>query len=239
MMMRHPWTDSDVEAHWDKVAEIYVKENERVKAAHDQRFLESIRYLNLKPGMNILNVTSRDAEAADYIMRAAPDAEVINAEISRGLIEVAAKLRPAVKQVKLENYSALPFDNGKFHRILSLETLEHVSEPMNFLRELHRISTDDARLVLSCPPATSELPYRLYTAFFGGHGEGPHRFLPSKEVKKMFAGTNWKLLVHKGTLLLPVGPAWMKNLAEKLIGRMQGTFIAELGIRQFYVCEKA
>jgi dissimilatory sulfite reductase (desulfoviridin) alpha/beta subunit len=104
---------------------------------------------------------------------------------------------------------------------------------------LHRISTDDARLVLSCPPATSELPYRLYTAFFGGHGEGPHRFLPSKEVKKMFAGTNWKLLVHKGTLLLPVGPAWMKNLAEKLIGRMQGTFIAELGIRQFYVCEKA
>ncbi len=67
-------------------------------------------------------------------------------------------------QVKLENYSFLPFKNGEFDRVLSLETLEHVSEPLKFLQELHRVSTDDARLVLSCPPATSELPYRIYTA---------------------------------------------------------------------------
>ncbi len=55
----------------------------------------------------------------------------------------------------------------------------------------------------------------------------------------MLAETKWKLLVHKGTVLIPVGPAWLQKLGEKFIGRMQGTFIAELGIRQFYVCEKA
>ena len=237
--MRKPWTDREVEAHWDNVAEIYVRENERVKSTHDQRFLESIRYLELKAGMKVLNITSRDAEADDFIRQSMPETKVINAEISQGLIDVATKLRPSARQVKLDNYSALPFEDQEFQRVLSLETLEHVAEPEQFLAELHRVSTEDARLVLSCPPATSELPYRIYTALFGGHGEGPHRFPSSKEVKRMFAATGWKLLVHKGTLLVPVGPAWMKNFGERVIGSMQGTFISELGIRQFYVCEKA
>jgi ubiquinone/menaquinone biosynthesis C-methylase UbiE len=239
MMKKNSWTDREVEAHWDNVAEIYLKENEKVKGAHDQRFRESILHLELKPDMKILNITSRDAEASDYILREMPGAEVINAEISGGLMQVAASLRPSVKQIKLDNYSSLPFENVEFDRILSLETLEHVSDPLQFLGELHRVSTDDARLVLSCPPATSELPYRLYTALFGGHGEGPHRFLSSTEVKKMLSGTNWKLLVHKGTLLVPVGPGWLKRSGEKLIDRFQGTFISEMGIRQFYICEKA
>ncbi len=239
IMRKNPWTDRDVEAHWDNVAEIYVRENEKVKGTHDQRFRESIQYLELGPGMKVLNITSRDAEATDYILQDTPAAKVINAEISRGLMKVAAKLRPYVTQVKLADYADLPFKKGEFQRILSLETLEHVSDPVKFLEELHRVSCDDARLVLSCPPATSELPYRVYTAMFGGHGEGPHRFLPSKEVKMMLSGTHWKLLVHKGTLLLPVGPGWMKNLGEKFIDRAQGTFIAELGIRQFFICEKA
>lgn len=238
-MKKNLWTDREVEEHWDSVAEIYVNENEKVKKAHDQRFLESIANLKLKPGLKILNITSRDAEASDYINRTMPDVEVINAEISRGLMKVAEKIRPSITQVKLENYSSLPFKSGEFNRVLSLETLEHVSEPLNFLKELNRVSTKDARLVLSCPPATSELPYRFYTAVFGGHGEGPHRFLPSKEVKWMLAETNWKLLAHKGTVLIPVGPDWLQKIGEDLIDRLQGTFIAEMGIRQFYVCEKA
>lgn len=238
-MKKNPWTDREVEAHWDNVAGIYVRENERVKGTHDQRFRESVGCLELQPGQRVLNITSRDAEANDYILQALPEVQVINAEISRGLMEVAAKLRPGITQVKLDNYSSLPFDDGAFQRVLSLETLEHVAEPIRFLEELHRVSTSDARLVLSCPPATSELPYRVYTALFGGHGEGPHRFLPSKEVKKMFNETKWKLLKHKGTLLVPVGPGWLKNTGEKIIDRMQGTLIAELGIRQFYICEKA
>lgn len=239
MMKKNSWTDREVEAHWDNVAGIYVKENERVKGTHDQRFRESIRYLELKPGMKILNITSRDAEANDYIHREVAEVSVINAEISQGLMNVAAKLRPGIKQVKLENYSSLPFQDGEFQSVLSLETLEHVAEPLQFLKELHRVSAPDARLVLSCPPATSELPYRVYTALFGGHGEGPHRFPPSKEVKEMLAETKWKLLVHKGTLLVPVGPGWLKKAGERLIDRMQGSFVAELGIRQFFICEKA
>jgi cyclopropane fatty-acyl-phospholipid synthase-like methyltransferase len=233
------WKDHEVEAHWDRVSEIYVRENERVKKTHDQRFRESILYLELGTDMSVLNISSRDAGADNYLKSAQPDCRILHAEISRGLMNVAARLRPGILQVKLENYSALPFTDGQFDRILSLETLEHVAEPYNFLAELHRISTDNARMVLSCPPATSELPYRFYTLFFGGHGEGPHRFLPSSEVKKMLKETGWKLLQHKGTILIPVGPSWLQKAGEKLIDRWQGTFLSELGIRQFFVCEKS
>lgn len=232
------WKDRDVENHWDSVAHMYVRENNKVKTAHDQRFRETIKYLDLKPGNRVLNITSRDCEADDYIRRAESTADVVNAEISAGLMAVAAAIRPTAKQVKISTYSHLPFANAAFDKVVSLETLEHAEAPVAFLKELHRVSTAEALLVLSCPPATSEIPYRIFTALFGGHGEGPHRFLPSREVKQMFEMTGWKLQVHKGTVLLPVGPVALQNLAEKFISHFRGTFIAELGIRQFYVCTK-
>jgi len=235
---RQKWQDKDVEAHWDRVSSIYIIENNKVKGAHNQRFSETMKHLLPAVGLKILNITSRDCEADDYIKKAMPDARVINAEISAGLMREAEKVRPNVKQVKLETYSEIPFDDGEFNRIVSLETLEHVADPIQFLKELHRVSTTDSRLVLSCPPATSEIPYLVFTTLFGGHGEGPHRFLSSKEVKIMFQKTGWKLLYHKGTVFFPVGPKSFQNLGEKIISRFQNTFISELGIRQFYVCEK-
>lgn len=236
--MKVLWTDKEVEAHWDKVANIYVQENNKVKYAHDQRFKETLFQLNLKKGLRILNITSRDCEADAYIHSAEDQVEVINAEISSGLIKIAGEIHPKAKQVKLDTYSQLPFEDRSFDRIISLETLEHVAEPGRFISELYRVAKPGARLVLSCPPATSEFPYRVYTFLFGGHGEGPHRFLASGEVKKLLSNGKWKLLLHKGTVLIPVGPRWLQNFGEKIIGKFQGTFISELGIRQFYVCDK-
>jgi len=235
---RNSWTDKEVEAHWDRVASVYVAENTKVKHAHDQRFYESMHYLQLEDSHKVLNITSRDAEADDFIKKSNPKVDILNAEISSGLMAVAHHLRPHIRQVKIATYSSLPFDDARFDRILSLETLEHAADPLSFLKELARISTPEARLVLSCPPHTSELPYRIYTALFGGHGEGPHRFLPSAEVKAMLHKSGWKLLMHKGTVLIPVGPLALQNFGEKIINRLQKTWVSELGIRQFYVCEK-
>jgi ubiquinone/menaquinone biosynthesis C-methylase UbiE len=232
------WNDKEVEAHWDRVADIYVKENEKVKNAHVQRFTETAQYLDLSIGQKILNVTSRDCEVEDYIKQLCPHVEVVHAEISQGLIRVATELRPSARQVKLDTYAELPFKNNQFDRIISLETLEHVAKPKDFLSELYRVAKPGAKMVLSCPPATSEIPYRIFTWFFGGHGEGPHRFPPSREVKKNLANAGWKLILHRGTVLFPVGPFWMQEAGEWIIRKMQKTYLSELGIRQFYVCEK-
>lgn len=235
----NPWSDADVERHWDSVAKIYVRENDRVRETHAQRFEVAVSRLELFPGARALNVSSRDAEAEDYIGRALPGVETIHAEISGGLIEVARALRPGAAQRKIETYSRLPFEDGEFDRVLSLETLEHVAEPSAFLAELHRVARPGAILVLSCPPATSELPYRVYTAVCGGHGEGPHRFLRSREVRRLLGAAGWDVVWHRGTLLVPVGPRWLRRLGERLIERFPGGWIEELGIRQFYVAKRA
>ena len=229
---KNKWTDKDVEVHWDKVASIYIKENNKLKDVHNQRFKETVKYLKPSVDLNVLNITSRDCEADEYIKKAMPDAEVINAEISSGLMKEAKKVRPWVKQIKIDTYSKLQFSDNTFDRIVSLETLEHVEDPIGFLSELH------SRLVLSCPPLTSEPAYRIYTFLFGGHGEGPHRFIRSSEVKSMLLKTGWELLFHKGTILVPIGPKQIQDLGEKLINCFQTTWISEFGIRQFYICEK-
>jgi SAM-dependent methyltransferase len=235
---KNKWSDKDVEHHWDSVADIYVEENNKVKETHDQRFKQTIKMLELPENATVLNISSRDCEADDYVKMVSPEAEVLNTEISSGLMKVAAEIRPHIKQIKISTYSDLPFEPATFNRIICLETLEHVEDPIQFLSELYRVSTEDARMVLSCPPLTSEIPYQVFTFLFGGHGEGPHRFLRSSEVKAMFEKTGWKLLLHKGTILFPVGPQKFQNWGEKIIQKFQNTWISEMGIRQFFVCEK-
>ena len=235
----NPWTDADVERHWDSVASIYLRENGRVQETHSQRFVVAVGRLELFPKAQVLNVSSRDAEAEEHLRRACPEVEVVHAEISQGLIDLARSLRPQARQQKLETFSRLPFEDAAFDRVMSLETLEHASDPQAFLAELHRVARSGAILVLSCPPATSEIPYRIYTAVCGGHGEGPHRFLPSREVRRLLGAAGWEVLWHRGTLLIPVGPRWLRRWGERVIQRLQGGLISELGIRQFYVARRA
>lgn len=234
----NPWTDEDVARHWDSVASLYVDANAEVSAAHDQRFGWAIPELQLFPHCRVLNITSRDCGAQAHLLNGSPSAQVTHAEISQGLIAVARELHPDARICKLDRYDRLPFESGAFDRILCLETLEHVASPIGFLHELRRVVAPGGRMVLSCPPASCEWSYRLYTALFGGHGEGPHRFPSSREVKTWLAATGWTLVRHEGTLLIPCGPKALRDCGERLIRRFPGSWIAELGIRQFFVCDQ-
>jgi predicted membrane-bound spermidine synthase len=119
---QNSWSDIDVEAHWDGVANIYIEENNKVKTAHDQRFKETITHLNLKNNEKVLVISSRDCEANDYILKANQTAVVCNAEISQGLMDIAQKVRPYVKQTKIDTYSKLNFKDEGFDKIVNLET---------------------------------------------------------------------------------------------------------------------
>ena len=122
---RNKWTDREVEAHWDSVASIYVAENDKLKDTHDQRFTQSVACLELKEDQKVINISSRDCEANDYIIKAVPSVKVINTEISSGLMEEAKKYRDYVEQVKIQTYSKLPFEDESFDSVLTLETLDN------------------------------------------------------------------------------------------------------------------
>jgi len=45
----------------------------------------------------------------------------------------------------------LPFDDKQFDLVVSFETIEHLEYPEDFLREIARVKTEDAIVVISCP----------------------------------------------------------------------------------------
>ena len=92
---------------------------------------------------------------------------------------------------------------------------------------------------MSLPPATAEVPHKIYSLFVDDHGEGPHRFLPSKTVKGLLKEAGFNLVLHKGTLLIPVGPVFLQRFGERTINIFQNTFLSEFGIRQFYIASKS
>src|SRR5207244_3821228 len=59
----------------------------------------------------------------------------------RGVIGVCADL----------NTGALPYRSGAFDRATCLEVIEHVIDPLQLLRELHRVLRPAGRLILTTP----------------------------------------------------------------------------------------
>lgn len=235
--MQNKFTIEEVQKFWDKVADIYDLANKKFRDTHSQRFLEAIKYLDLKPGMKILNIWSRTGGAIPYLKKKCPDIIIFNLEVSTKFIEIAKKKFPQEKFEETD-LKKLEFDNNYFDYILSLETLEHAPDPLLFLRELYRTLKPNGMLIMSCPPSIAELPLKIYDLLFTNHGEGPHKFISSKKVKKILKVAGFKIKFHKGTLLIPLGPDFLKRFGEKIIDKLQKTPIQELGIRQFYICEK-
>jgi len=235
--MENNFNIGEVASFWDKMGENYDAKNLMFRETHLQRYVESMKHLELRPGQKILNIWSRTGGAVEFLKNKEPQIEITNMEVSEVFIGIAKRKFPREKFSKtdLENIGA---ENSYFDHILSLETLEHAPNPTKLLEEFYRVLKPGGTLVMSLPPKTAELAEKVSFLFFGNHGEGPHNFLSSKTVKKLLSGAGFSLLLHKGTLLIPVGPSWARKLGEKIIEKFQNTPIREMGIRQFYICEK-
>lgn len=234
--MRNKFTIEEVREFWNSVAHEYDDINKKIGGAHYQRFVESLKYLDLQTQDKILNIWSRTGNAINYL-RQTENLEIHNLEVSEKMLALAKKKYPQ-ENFQITDLENLPFADNFFDKILSLETLEHAPKPEKLLSEFCRVLKPGGLLIMSLPPKTAEIPLRIYEFFFDNHGEGPHNFLSSKTVKKILSDVGFKNLLHKGTLLFPAGPKWLQNVAEKIIEKFQSTIIKELGIRQFYVSKK-
>ncbi len=227
-----------VRLFWDGVAVEYGEENARVERIHTQRFREALKRLRLRPGMKVLNVWSRTGSAAPYLRSALADIVLVNAELSRGMLRQAARLHPGESFVQ-SSLHALPFGGAAFDAVLSLETLEHVPDPFLFLSEIRRVLAPGGDLVMSLPPSAVEWTAFLNDRLKFHHGEGPHRFIAPREVKRMLREAGFELVEHRGTLFLPLKGACFESFDLKLSALFAGGPLAQLGLRQFYVCKVA
>jgi 2-polyprenyl-3-methyl-5-hydroxy-6-metoxy-1,4-benzoquinol methylase len=225
-----------VRLFWDGVAGEYGAENERVERIHTQRFREALRRLKLRPGMKVLNVWSRTGSAVPYLRGACEGLSLANAELSRGMLAQAIRLHPGEGFVQ-SSLHELPFGASAFDAVLSLETLEHVPDPFVFLTEVRRVLAPGGDLVMSLPPSAVEWTAFLNDRLKFHHGEGPHRFLAPAEVKRMLGEAGFELVEHRGTLFAPLKGAFFESLDAKLSALFADGPLAQLGLRQFYVCK--
>jgi ubiquinone/menaquinone biosynthesis C-methylase UbiE len=234
---RGEFTIESVRTHWNRVAVGYDGWNKAYDTTHFQRFVEAMKYIHLSPGMRVLDVWSRTGNASRYLFETCPEIQYTGLELSEEMIRLAMQKYPQ-RSFAEGSLTALPFPSAYFERVISLETLEHVPVPAQFLQEIRRVIKPGGRLVMSLPPAYAEWMTALVDALKVNHGEGPHRFLPSREVKQLLSQCGFRLLLHLGTVLIPAGPAFVRQKGNQwLESHVQGTFLAEMGIRQFYVCE--
>ena len=175
--------EEDVRIFWDSVAHKYELTNSTVKLIHNQRFEQATSYqLDYEP-TKILNVWSRTGEALPFLRNRFKGAKIFNLELSEEMITIFKEKFPTENIDKL-SFTSFPFPDQYFDLVISLETIEHTPEPDVFLYEIYRVLKHNRNLIISSPSAFSEVILKLYELFFENHGEGPHKFLSSSEVKR-------------------------------------------------------
>ena len=151
------------------------------------------------------------------------------------MLEISRRLNPGEFHIQVSLHE-FPFGDASFDAVVSLETLEHVPDPLLFLKEVRRVLAAGGTLVMSLPPSAVEWTSVVNRFFKFHHGEGPHRFLSPREVKQMLADADLKLEDHTGTLFIPLGGMLTERIDERLGGLIGKGPLAQFGLRQFYVC---
>lgn len=75
----------------------------------------------------------------------------------------AAYLQPGTDFFLLDAHE-LPFKADSFDAVISIETIEHLGKPADFLKECHRILKRDGVLILSTPNKKMASPYAFEPA---------------------------------------------------------------------------
>ncbi|MET0791219.1 MAG: class I SAM-dependent methyltransferase [Polyangiaceae bacterium] len=111
----------------------------------------------------------------------------------------------------------LPFADGEFDTVLSVQTLEHTPEPQQLMREMARVLHPDGRLLLSAP-----FSFRLHEEPHDYFRYSPHglRALCAEAglvVERCEAmGNLWSLLGHKLNSYLALNVAHAGSVAQRL-----------------------
>ena len=237
-MQQNTFRIGDVRAFWDGVADEYDRINSGFSWTHTERFETALLFLPEREKADVVNIWSRTGDATQWIRKKIPGATIRNFEVSPRMIE-RAQVKYPHETFEVTDLHDLPCATESQDVVLSLETLEHVPDPLHFLLECHRILRVGGTLILSTPPSIAELPLRLYEHCFANHGEGPHRFRSVHSVLQALRNCGFTVVEHRGTVLCPVGPDWLKKPIEwfqQHLLRYIGT--NRLGIRHFFVAEK-
>lgn len=233
------WTFADIARHWDATLDY-----DDVNAGTDsyfRRFIDSAPLFTLPTGGAILDIDCRTAKGTAFFAKKYPSARFTCVAMSPLFASIAHDelLRQSIPaDVHILTGLPLPFPPTAFDAILTYETLEHVPQPEQYLRELQRLAKPGALLVLTTPNRLWEPIHWLAPKLGLHHSEGPHRMLPRKEIRVLLRITGWRIVTEKTFILIPAGPRWLLQWGIRFERLLPEWCMRTIGLRRTFICRK-
>lgn len=127
---------------------------ERMVRQHGPETAWTIDLLEIQPTDIVLDVGFGAGQAIKLAAEKASDGRVVGIDLSETMVRIATRRNAqAVKAGRVTlsrgNVTALPFEDQRFDKIMSIHTLYFWSEPAQALHELYRVLKPGGRLVIT------------------------------------------------------------------------------------------
>lgn len=136
------------------------------------------------------------------------EAEVYGIEIAETIMPIAKKYLPTIIHGNIEQIT-MPYEEGFFDYIICADVLEHLHDPAQILKMLHRYLKKDGRLIASIPnlmhaPVIVELLKGNFTYEESGILDWTHiHFFTWNEIKAMFLDCGYQIEITDHTEHMP------------------------------------
>ncbi len=129
---------------WDKAAEKI-----DIDPLRPYRYGMALRYLNNIKNAKILEIGCGEGSGLSYFVELGYK-NLTGVEISKERLKRAnKKLLHTVILKKIGSDSILPFDDNSFDVVISLAVIEHVTDIKRYLKEIYRVTTKNAIIIIS------------------------------------------------------------------------------------------
>ncbi|MBW2039877.1 MAG: class I SAM-dependent methyltransferase [Deltaproteobacteria bacterium] len=123
--------------------------NVLVRLVELKRFRKIVDFLSLNNMDDLLDIGC----GSGYLLNQAICKRGVGVDISDLMVRTAranckSNVRKFIVQADVES---LPFKNRSFNKIVSTEVIEHILHPMALLKEIERVSKDNALIIITIP----------------------------------------------------------------------------------------
>lgn len=234
------WNPEDTGRFWDSVFD-YEDINDRTYS-YSRRFADSFNLASpLADGCNFLDICCRSGNGSIFYWKKGKVKKAVCADLSEFMLDICRKNLANYQiefETKIFNSYNLSFPDNEFEIILSLETIEHLSKPFLFIKELARIAKNDGTIIISTPNVLWEGIHSLAAILGIHHSEGPHRFIRRKDLCKYIKDSGLEAVAEDTFVLIPGGPKALIGLGEYL-ERIMGKYLRRIFcLRRIFICRK-
>lgn len=234
------WSFDDVAAHWDH-EERYDEINAGT-TSYARRFSDASRLCRLPDGGRVLDLCARTGNGSLYFYQRGKIGSAICADVSQRMGEICLRRLHAaglhdVTWIRLRDYR-LPLPDAEFDAVLCFETVEHFPQPRDLIHELGRVTRPGGTLILTTPNVLWESAHALAAVVGAHHSEGPHRFVPHRQLRSMIGAAGFRIAREETTVLIPAGPAPLIRAGAWIERQTRRTLMPWIGLRRIVIAEK-